>query len=226
MRAQRAIASNENVTNVSDFSDVRKHWFEHPYQNNVLNDRPNVSNLIWNSSCKGDSNQISNFGSLGDLLLQNFNLQGSNFIPQNVHVRDLTLFYRKENVFYQMTAVWERAFPAIYKIDFFRSSDETFQKDVEKTVLPSDIQEGPWDIASVEQIFLEQLKKEKSLGAQEGSRIVTVEIPGRNQQEFNEVTYYNSIPISYNSDKNICRYDFKSRTAHCFCGFSNQKIRD
>ncbi len=131
----------------------------------------------------------------------------------------LTQFWRLDQDFYQFVAIWDRDMPAVYRYEFYRSQDKSFNENVEPLDLPIAIPKYK-DVLATNQYVAQLTAYYQQRGAELGSRILesTINDPRGDQQ----ISLVNSQVVKWQTADFSCDSDTQFNKAYCYCNQGEQ----
>lgn len=158
---------------------------------------------------------IESASSVQAFLQDNLALNAKTLAAGQSLFKDYSQFWSLKNEYYQMVAEWNYDVPARYRVSMYRSTDASFQRDVE--VLPvADKNSHSLDALSVETLFAQTAAGFEKKGAQRGSTIRVASVQERNNQ-FYEITLLNDLPVKLVSESIKCSVAAPNQTMDCSC---------
>lgn len=131
----------------------------------------------------------------------------------------LTQFWKLGDNFFQFVAIWDRDMPAVYRYEFYRSSDKSFNQDVEPNDLPIPLLKNK-DVLSTNHYVAQLAAFYQQQGAQIGSRILESSINDPNGDQ--QVSLVNSQVIKWQTANFSCDSNTNFDKAYCYCNLGEK----
>ncbi|WP_395373086.1 hypothetical protein [Marinicella sp. W31] len=200
----------------SESLDIKKHWFDVP--NSITYDKAESAVFVYDSSCTGDEifdNRLSLMEAMMNTLALDVNLQ-----PKSQTLfREYSRFWSFEEHYYQLTAVWDYDVPARYRLEFYKSPVPEMNQAIEQLYDSSFSSDKLYDALSVEEIMDTVLNQQLQKGAVKGAEILVSVITDQVGMG-HEVTFLNSLPVSWAVEDNSCFMTSDFDTLQCGCDAS------
>lgn len=203
------LAASQGMAVASEAFDLQNHWFDSPVKSaSALTSKMTFSSAQCAQQTLGKRSITSQDFVQNQLSLQSYSISQSLF-------RDYTQFWQLGEDYYQLSAVWDYDVPASYRIEFYRSSDPKFNRDViQLSVADTPIESV--DALSVESIFEQTISSYKAQGARMGSNIKVNIVQDVNNTPY-EVTFLNQSPVVVAANQFNCRINASLNALQCVC---------
>jgi len=192
----------------------KRHWFDEPLldaqQDFLQKDTP----LQVNASCQSNMQVDPNLN-FRENVLERYAEDVTKRDVSNTFFKSVAQFFQYDERFWQVTLIWDRDLPAIYRYEFFSSEKADFSNNVvaEQTVL--NYPQHPDALASL--AWLEAMTSEYAQrGATIGARIVeqrVIDAKGKSH----EWVAQNGQLVSWNFNSGICVLDADGYVGRCVC---------
>jgi hypothetical protein len=150
-------------------------------------------------------------------LMETLGISGAARIPDDAFFESLTQFYQRDQRYYQISAVAKPASrPPRYTLEYYSAADAEMQADARSEPLPFP-EPAEIDALSVKQLFESMLANEQSLGAILGGRVLQLRVTGGDNQEDQEIQFFNGKPVQWAFGTGLCQLTAKQDSAICRC---------
>ncbi len=176
-----------------------------------------LTKAILDPSCKAREHKPDASIPIETQLIETLGISGGARIPDDAFFESLTQFYQRDGRYYQISAVAKPASrPPRYRLEYYSAADAMMQADARSEALP--FREPPEiDALSVKQLVETMLAAEQKQGATLGGRVLQVRVTGGENQEDQEIQFFNGKPVQWAFGTGLCQLTANQDAAICRC---------
>lgn len=209
----------EDTTSTLDTNLVNQHdwWFEAPTLVSQQLFNKSYTAIDMDVSCDQHSG-LQQSRSLEENLAEYAQVDLQQRYQEDLFYFSLTQFWRLGDYAYQFVAIWERDMPALYRYEFYRSRDHSFNQNVEALDIPMAIP-AVKDVLATNALVEQLLMHYQQQGASLGARILESSL--NDPSGDHQLTLVNSQVQRWASARFTCSARHRSTRAFCHCEMEN-----
>jgi hypothetical protein len=201
--------------------DLRARYFESPTLVDARNFAGTDTSLLIEASCRANP-VVEKSGTAEQRLNALFAMNPRERFPEDVFYRSLIQFWRYEDQYYQLSAIWEIGLPPMYTLKLYRSPTPDFNGQVLEQVLP-DVGDEPMDSAASAAYMARISDSYVAKGATLGLQILEADWPMADGKGRMRTTLANGKPVRWSFPGGACTYDSGATALRCRCPSAREK---
>lgn len=195
--------------------NLYKHWFVTPaFEAPKTFVAPSEIPIAFGESCSGRTIVHS---SLPGLISSKFGYKAVKQFPTEMRATRFTQFWKRGDVFHQLSANLEYGEFEGYVLRHFVASDERLLADTQSVEVEGFKTGTTVPLTRALEIIQQNLEKDVALGGVVGARMMQIELMADGREELAEVSYLNAIPVGYVDGEFACRLEESLNKANCGC---------
>ncbi len=137
--------------------------------------------------------------------------------------KEYSKFWQHENMFYQLTAVWDYDVPARYRMEFFRSTSPQMNQSIDQIESIHFNSSQLYDAIQVNSLMTHVIEDYQDSGAVVGSDIVII-TTSDNKNQVHEITFLNDMPVQWSAANSQCQMNNDYSVMNCSCEMADSHV--
>lgn len=209
-----------SLTLASSTGPQPKDWFEKPEVNFQGGYNETRTPVKWPLFSCGKLPKNQKIKDWNELIKARAGLTGTVIYPRNIHIEDLTQFWKIGKEYHQISMIWEQDFPATYRMEHYASEDPSLRKDVKQVEVPTVSKDSVVDAETALSLVQSVVSEARKAGAQEGSRLMQVSTStadAAGHKTIHHADYLNGQAQKYWDGIVLCSLNDSRKAASCEC---------